>query len=95
MAEWRQAYDDASDWDDPNEELEELSGELEEWVPLLGHRNWLLITDMAFPALSGEGDKDFHADLALAQVFHALGKNGQARNEGGGKVAPSADLALH
>ncbi len=68
MAEWRQAYDDASDWDDPNEELEELSGELEEWVPLLGHRNWLLITDMAFPALSGEGVHTFWAESDILSV---------------------------
>jgi D-ribose pyranose/furanose isomerase RbsD len=83
MAEWRQAYDDASDWDDPNEELEELSGELEEWVPLLGHRNWLLITDMAFPALSGEGVHTFWAESdilsVLDLVMELLGEYGHVR----------------
>ncbi len=37
---------DPADW----EEIEELE-DLENWLPLLGHRNWIAITDMAFPAL--------------------------------------------
>lgn len=83
MTEWRQGFDDMENWDDPSDELEELSGELEEWLPLLGHRNWLLITDMAFPALGSEGVHTLWAEAdiltVLDLVLELLGEYGHVR----------------
>ncbi len=55
------------DWDE-GENLEEL----EELMPLLGHRNWIAVTDMAFPALASEGVETFWSDDELLEAVDSL-----------------------
>lgn len=38
-------------------------------MPYLGHRNWLVITDMAYPLQSGNGITTIYADEPYAQVL--------------------------
>ncbi|MBQ6254204.1 MAG: hypothetical protein IJK05_06105 [Bacteroidales bacterium] len=42
---------------------------LEEMMPLLGHRNWIVIADMAYPLQSGEGIVTFYADQPYLEVL--------------------------
>ena len=42
--------------------------ELEQLLPLLGHRNWVVITDMAYPLQSGQGIKTIFADEPYPEV---------------------------
>ena len=42
---------------------------LEEMLPLLGHRNWIVITDMAYPLQSGEGIVTLYADEPYTDVL--------------------------
>ena len=38
-------------------------------LPLLGHRNWIVITDMAYPLQSGNGITTLYADEPYAEVL--------------------------
>lgn len=49
---------DASDW----------KGTLKEKLPLLGHRNWIVITDMAYPLQTQAGITTLHADEPYGEV---------------------------
>lgn len=49
---------DASGW----------KAELQEKLPLLGHRNWIVITDMAYPLQTQSGITTLYADEPYAQV---------------------------
>ena len=42
---------------------------LQEELPLLGHRNWILVVDKAFPALNAPGIKVLYADENLLPVL--------------------------
>ena len=42
---------------------------LEKMLPLLGHRNWIVITDMAYPLQSGEGIVTLYADEPYTEVL--------------------------
>ncbi len=75
MNEWRHQ---SMDWNE-TEDLEEL----EELITLLGHRNWLLLTDMAFPLLSAPGVQTVSSDVellaALDFVLELLGDQPHVR----------------
>lgn len=43
--------------------------EFESILPLLGHRNWVAITDMAYPLQSGEGIITLYADEPYTDVL--------------------------
>lgn len=51
---------------------------LERELPLLGHRNWIVIADAAYPAQAGGGIETIHADIdhasAVEVVLGALGR---------------------
>lgn len=52
---------------------------LEEMLPLLGHRNWIVITDMAYPLQSGQGLVTLYADQPYLEVLEkTLGLVNQA-----------------
>ena len=38
-------------------------------MPYLGHRNWIVVTDMAYPLQSGEGITTLYADEPYTQVL--------------------------
>ena len=40
-----------------------------ERLPLLGHRNWILVVDKAFPAQNGPGIETINADVGLIDVL--------------------------
>ena len=42
---------------------------MEEMLPLLGHRNWIVIADMAYPLQSGEGIVTLYADQPYLDVL--------------------------
>ncbi len=54
-----------TEWSEEVEGMEDL----EEILPLLGHRNWIQIADMAFPALSSEGVQTVWLDEELLPVL--------------------------
>lgn len=54
---------------------EELHGQL----PFLGHRNWILVVDKAFPLQTASGMEYINADEGLLQVFEKVLK--QLENE--------------
>lgn len=43
--------------------------ELKSNLPFLGHRNWIVITDMAYPLQTQSGIKTFFADEAYADIL--------------------------
>lgn len=43
--------------------------EFEQKLPLLGHRNWIVITDMAYPLQSGQGITTIYADQPYLEVL--------------------------
>ena len=45
---------------------------LEEMLPLLGHRNWIVIADMAYPLQSGEGIVTLYADKPYLEVLKTV-----------------------
>ena len=45
---------------------------LEEMLPLLGHRNWIVITDMAYPLQSGQGITTIYADQPYLEVLKTV-----------------------
>ena len=44
---------------------------LQEMLPLLGHRNWIVIADMAYPLQSGQGITTLYADEPYQDVLKA------------------------
>ncbi|KAA6330032.1 hypothetical protein EZS27_021213 [termite gut metagenome] len=52
--------------------------ELKEVIPLLGHRNWIVVTDMAYPLQTQPGIKTLYTDESyidvLSFVFNAIEK---------------------
>ena len=55
----------------PQQTTEEYSwkDELNEELPLLGHRNWVVITDMAYPLQTQSGIKTLFADEPYADIL--------------------------
>ena len=47
---------------------------LAEKMPLLGHRNWIVITDMAYPLQSGNGITTLYADAPYTEVLAKVKK---------------------
>lgn len=45
------------------------SDEFESMLPLLGHRNWIVIADMAYPLQSGDGITTIYADEDYLDVL--------------------------
>ena len=45
---------------------------LTEKLPLLGHRNWIVITDMAYPLQSGNGITTLYADEPYTDVLRKV-----------------------
>lgn len=62
MEHWRD--EPFGEWD----EMSELE-DLEEMLPLLGHRNWIQIADMAFPSLTAQGVQTVWADDEILPVL--------------------------
>jgi len=62
MEHWR--YEPSDEWD----EFEELE-DLEDLLPVLGHRNWIQIADMAFPSLNSPGVQTILADDEILPVL--------------------------
>lgn len=46
--------------------------QLAEKMPLLGHRNWIVITDMAYPLQSGNGIVTLFADESYTEVLRKV-----------------------
>lgn len=57
--------------DEPFREWDEMSEleDLEDILPHLGHRNWIQIADMAFPALTAPGVQTLMADEEILPVL--------------------------
>ncbi len=47
---------------------------LEQKMPYLGHRNWIVITDMAYPLQSGKGITTVYADQPYLEVLKEVKK---------------------
>ncbi|MCS7263279.1 MAG: hypothetical protein NZ805_00435 [Armatimonadetes bacterium] len=62
MERWRN--ESFREWD----EMPEIE-DIEEMLPLLGHRNWIQIADMAFPALTVSGVQTILADDEILPVL--------------------------
>lgn len=45
---------------------------LDGMLPLLGHRNWIVITDMAYPLQSGQGIVTLYADQPYLEVLRTV-----------------------
>jgi L-fucose mutarotase/ribose pyranase (RbsD/FucU family) len=60
-----------------DEEEEDWEQQLEELLPLLGHRNWIVVADAAYPAQSNPGIDTAVVDCsqieAVTRVFAAIG----------------------
>lgn len=50
------------------------SEEFHHQLPYLGHRNWIVITDMAYPLQSGEGITTLYADQPYLEVLSEVKK---------------------
>jgi len=50
------------------------SDKLEETLPYLGHRNWIVVTDMAYPLQSGDGVTTLYADEDYVEVLKKVKK---------------------
>lgn len=50
------------------------SEDFEQKLPYLGHRNWIVITDMAYPLQSGEGITTIYADQPYLEVLKKVKK---------------------
>lgn len=56
-----------------NHQSTDWKSELEEKLPLLGHRNWILVVDKAFPLQTGEGIEVVYTHQKLLPVLsHVL-----------------------
>ncbi len=57
----------------PASEPEEVwQSRLDAMLPLLGHRNWIVITDMAYPLQSGQGITTLFADEPYLEVLKTV-----------------------
>jgi len=57
----------------PASEPEEVwQNRLDAMLPLLGHRNWIVITDMAYPLQSGQGITTLYADEPYLEVLQTV-----------------------
>lgn len=57
----------------PASEPEEVwQSRLDAMLPLLGHRNWIVITDMAYPLQSGQGITTIYADQPYLEVLKTV-----------------------
>ena len=54
------------------EALPQWEAQLSEKMPLLGHRNWIVITDMAYPLQSGAGITTLCADEPYTEVLRKV-----------------------
>lgn len=54
--------------------MKDWKTKLEELLPLLGHRNWIVVTDMAYPLQAREGITTLYADGPYADVMAHLVK---------------------
>ena len=52
-----------------NKSLEDCEKILDERLPLLGHRNWLLVVDKAFPLQNGDGIEVIYVDDEILNVL--------------------------
>lgn len=43
--------------------------ELKDELPLLGHRNWIIVTDMAYPLQTGQGIRTIYTDAPYLDVL--------------------------
>lgn len=56
-----------------NQQSTDWKSELEEKLPLLGHRNWILVVDKAFPLQTGDGIEVVYTGQKLLPVLsHVL-----------------------
>lgn len=46
--------------------------QLDDLLPLMGHRNWIVITDMAYPLQSGQGIETIYADQPYLEVLKTV-----------------------
>lgn len=53
--------------------------ELKDELPLLGHRNWIVVTDMAYPLQTGQGIRTIYTDAPYLEVLrHVCNELGKA-----------------
>ena len=52
--------------------VDDWQSRFEEMLPLLGHRNWIVITDMAYPLQSGQGIVTVYADQPYLEVLKTV-----------------------
>ena len=52
--------------------VDDWQSRFEEMLPLLGHRNWIVITDMAYPLQSGQGITTLLADEPYLEVLQTV-----------------------
>ena len=50
--------------------MKNWENELNEMLPLLGHRNWIVLTDMAYPLQAKDGIVTIYADAEYAYVLN-------------------------
>lgn len=63
----------------PASEPEEVwQSRLDGMLPLLGHRNWIVITDMAYPLQSGQGITTIYADQPYLEVLKTVNEKVKA-----------------
>ena len=81
FSEWQKVPDSKSSQLSCAPEETEWDGRFESMLPLLGHRNWIVVADMAYPLQSGEGITTIYADEDYLDVL--------------AKVKSSIDAAPH
>jgi D-ribose pyranose/furanose isomerase RbsD len=58
----------------PNPATPDWQATLQQRLPLYGHRNWIVVSDAAFPAYSETGIETIVVDQDLASVLHYVAK---------------------
>ena len=58
----------------PNPATADWQTTLQQRLPLYGHRNWIVVSDAAFPAYSDTGIETIVVDQDLASVLHSVAK---------------------
>jgi hypothetical protein len=58
----------------PNPATADWQTTLRQRLPLYGHRNWIVVSDAAFPAYSGPGIETIVVNQDLASVLHDVAK---------------------
>ena len=54
--------------------MKNWENELSEMLPLLGHRNWIVLTDMAYPLQAKDGIVTIYADAEYDSVLNSVVK---------------------